>query len=270
MDNASTVLIKAGVTPAPPKPAVSAPTRSSNNSSRLSSASSTFGRVTRRAAAGSSKAAKASKTLDLPIVEDPKPFVCPICYDDEQTKTLSLPCDHKYCASCWNAYITNKVRDEGEHAIRCMGEGCGVVCPDPFIKTALEDDNDTLSRFQELLVRHFVASNPNLKYCPHPGCTFTVSCPSASSKSVLSTIVPIVDCGADSLHKFCFGCPIDGDHRPTVCPVARMWLKKCRDDSETANWIKSNTKECTQCLSTIEKNGGCKYVFCDDVLLARY
>jgi ariadne-1 len=155
----------------------------------------------------------------------------------------------------------SKIRDEGEHAIRCMGEGCGVICPDPFVKSALEEDNDTWSRFQELLVRHFVASNPNLKYCPYPACTYTVSCPTASSKSALTTIVPTVACGASATHKFCFGCPIEGDHRPIVCSVARMWLKKCRDDSETANWIKSNTKECTQCQSTIEKNGGCKYVF---------
>jgi ariadne-1 len=61
-------------------------------------------------------------------------------------------------------------------------------------------------------------------------------------------------------HKFCFGCIIDSDHRPVVCGIALLWLKKCRDDSETANWIKSNTKECPKCMSTIEKNGGCKYV----------
>lgn len=63
-------------------------------------------------------------------------------------------------------------------------------------------------------------------------------------------------------HRFCFGCNVDSDHRPVICGVARMWLKKCQDDSETANWIKSNTKECSNCQSTIEKNGGCKYVVC--------
>ena len=57
-------------------------------------------------------------------------------------------------------------------------------------------------------------------------------------------------------HKFCFGCTIESDHRPIVCGAARMWLKKCQDNSETANWIKSNTKECAVCQSTIEKNGG--------------
>jgi ariadne-1 len=128
-----------------------------------------------------------------------------------------------------------------------------------------------------------VACNACLKFCPYPSCTNTVSCPSASSKSSLACVVPTVSCGARGIggdldanlsqsqqfglglqgkeHKFCFGCPIESDHRPVVCGVAKMWLKKCRDDSETANWIKSNTKECTNCQSTIEKNGGCKYVY---------
>ncbi|KAI0239870.1 hypothetical protein L0F63_002147 [Massospora cicadina] len=37
---------------------------------------------------------------------------------------------------------------------------------------------------------------------------------------------------------------------------------KCEDDSETANWIHANTKECPKCLSTIEKNGGCNHMTC--------
>jgi ariadne-1 len=142
-----------------------------------------------------------------------------------------------------------------------MAEGCSLIVPDPFVQNVLDGDAVTWDRFRELIVRHFVGSNPNLKYCPYPSCTHTVSCPSAASKSSLATVVPTVACGASATHKFCFGCAIDGDHRPVICGVAKMWLKKCRDDSETANWIKSNTKECSKCQSTIEKNGGCKSVF---------
>jgi ariadne-1 len=227
----------------------------------------------------------------------PQPFVCPICFDDTpDLPTLSLDCEHLFCVGCWSGYLTSKIGDEGEHCIRCMAEGCAVVAPDNFIRSVLipesgapasvldiaqqEVNQVTWARFQELLVRHFVASNPNLKYCPYPSCTNTVSCPSAASKASLASVVPTVSCGARGVgsesqsleqsqtstsfgiagkeHKFCFGCPIESDHRPIVCGAARMWLKKCRDDSETANWIKSNTKECSMCMSTIEKNGGCK------------
>ncbi|KAJ6616654.1 hypothetical protein B0H10DRAFT_2036412 [Mycena sp. CBHHK59/15] len=213
-------------------------------------------------------------------------FVCPICFDDSPDLTqLALDCTHAACSECWSAYLTSKIRDEGELACRCMTEQCALVAPDAFVREALDDE--TYTRFETLLVRHFVACSPALKFCPYPACTNTVSCPAASSKASLATVVPIVSCGARGIgststpasmtqsqelvraatgggkeHKFCFGCAIDSDHRPVVCGIALLWLKKCRDDSETANWIKSNTKECSNCMSTIEKNGGCNHMTC--------
>ncbi|KAL1721867.1 hypothetical protein EV715DRAFT_248230 [Schizophyllum commune] len=222
-----------------------------------------------------------------------EPFVCPICCDDAaDLQTKSLACGHTYCSNCWSAYVNEKVRDEGEHTISCMGEGCTLVAPDSFVHSVLipggpttmdvteqEDNSSTWERYQQLIIRHFVASNANLKYCPYPECTNTVSCPAASTKSSLLTVVPIVSCGARGIpgqqqerasqlgispkeHIFCFGCPIESDHRPLVCAVSKLWLQKCRDDSETANWIKTNTKECSKCQSTIEKNGGCNHMTC--------
>ncbi|KAJ7252146.1 hypothetical protein B0H12DRAFT_1118707 [Mycena haematopus] len=209
-------------------------------------------------------------------------FVCSICFDDAPDLTpLALDCGHAACSGCWSAYISSKIRDEAEHACRCMAEGCALVAPDAFVRDQV--DEETYTRFEGLLVRHFVSCTPHLKFCPYPACTNTVSCPAAASKTSLTTVVPIVSCGARGIastsgsmtqsqelvkqvtgkeHKFCFGCIIDSDHRPVVCGVALLWLKKCRDDSETANWIKSNTKECPKCMSTIEKNGGCNHMTC--------
>ncbi|KIY68447.1 hypothetical protein CYLTODRAFT_489736 [Cylindrobasidium torrendii FP15055 ss-10] len=258
MDNPSKLTDAAGITiPEPPSPASAAPVRS--RSSRPSSKPLPHKRPS-------------------PSKKD-EPFVCPICFDDAPgLETSGLDCNHQYCIGCWTAYLSSKIRDEGEHFIRCMAEGCSIVAPDCFVHASLlRDEPETWPRFKELLARHYVSCNPSLKFCPHPGCTNTVSCPGASSKSSLLSIVPTVSCGArgipgqekgpDSItvareHKFCFGCPIDSDHRPVICNVAKMWMKKCADDSETANWIKSNTKECPKCNSTIEKNGGCNHMTC--------
>lgn len=154
-------------------------------------------------------------------------------------------------------YITSKIREEGECSIRCMATDCSLIVPDAFIEKVTECQ--TFTRFQELVVRHYVAHQPQLKFCPAPSCIQTVKCQTGVLRSSLTKIVPTVHCSES--HAFCFGCPAESDHRPLVCTVARLWLKKCQDDSETANWIKSNTKECSKCQSTIEKNGGCKYVF---------
>jgi ariadne-1 len=305
MDKPTNVLVAAGITiPEPPTPP--APVRSHNSSSAGQSSSRRPTRSASKLLGLASKPSPSNKFITptqsfvppkFPKPAKGEPFVCPICFDDSpDLHAVSLDCAHSFCSGCWTAYVSSKVRDEAEHCIRCMAEGCALVTPDPFVRSILIPDPGTRIldraearenaatwvRFQELVLRHFVASNPNLKYCPYPSCTNTVSCPSAASKSSLTTFVPTVSCGARGLvgqsasqtllspqnsfslagkeHKFCFGCPIESDHRPVVCPVAWMWLKKCKDDSETANWIKSNTKECTACHSTIEKNGGCKCV----------
>jgi len=272
MDNASSMTVAAGISPPVQEPTPTPAPIRSQLASTTSSRSLGLRRPSRKSAVdsskNSSKSSLSSKRADSSLaVSDSKPmqparFICPICFDDTQVTTLALSCDHHFCTGCWNAYVTSKIRDEAEHAIRCMAQNCALIIPSHVVKSVLAGDTVTWDRFQELLVRHFVASNPNLKYCPYPSCTNTVSCPSAASKSSLTSVVPTVTCPAagSTPHRFCFGCTIDGDHRPVVCSVAKMWLKKCRDDSETANWIKSNTKECSQCQSTIEKNGGCKLV----------
>lgn len=209
-------------------------------------------RLTRRTAAAIGTAAASSKTLAQ------TPFVCLICCSEAPPTTLALACGHSFCSDCWSTYVTSKIREEGEFSIRCMATDCSLIVPDAFIEAVSEPS--TFVRFQGLIVRHYVAHQLQLKFCPAPSCIHTVKCQAAMSKASLIKAVPTVRCAEG--HLFCFGCPIESDHRPLVCNVANLWIKKCQDDSETANWIKSNTKECSKCQSTIEKNGGCKYDTC--------
>ncbi|THH10672.1 hypothetical protein EW145_g1168 [Phellinidium pouzarii] len=256
MDNSIELSVKAGVSVVPPPPASSSGRVSSSRSK--SSTSVATKRTTRRSAAESASRSKA--TPEPPT--SPEYTICQICFDDEQTEMLALSCGHKFCVDCWSTFIRSKIREEGEINVGCMASDCSLIAPDSFLYSALGADKETAKRHKELIVRHYVGCNKNLKFCPYPSCINTVSCPAAASKSALSTFVPTVTCGVSDDHIFCFGCPIEGDHRPIICGVAKLWLKKCQDDSETANWIKSNTKECSKCQSTIEKNGGCNHMTC--------
>lgn len=51
-------------------------------------------------------------------------------------------------------------------------------------------------------------------------------------------------------------------HAPTDCETMKKWLVKCADDSETANYITANTKDCPGCHICIEKSGGCNHMQC--------
>lgn len=114
-------------------------------------------------------------------------------------------------------------------------------------------------RYRELLNRSYVDDDPSLRWCPAPNCEYAVRCPGITPKS-LDSIVPSVQCACGT--HFCFGCGLESDHQPCICPIVKLWVKKCADDSETANWISANTKECPKCQATIEKNGGCNHMTC--------
>ena len=112
-------------------------------------------------------------------------------------------------------------------------------------------------RYRELLTRTYVDDMDKLKWCPAPNCEYAVEC--GVKQRDLPKIVPTVECACH--HRFCFGCTLN-DHQPAPCSLVKKWLKKCEDDSETANWISANTKECPKCQSGIEKNGGCNHMTC--------
>ncbi|KAK8113816.1 uncharacterized protein PG998_001693 [Apiospora kogelbergensis] len=152
--------------------------------------------------------------------------------------------------------VTSVIKEEGEAArIQCPAEGCSRIIDarslDLLVTPELSD------RYQELLNRTYVEDKDTLKWCPAPDCENAVEC--GIKKKELDKVVPTVACGCG--YRFCFGC-ILSDHQPAPCDLVKRWLKKCADDSETANWISANTKECPKCNSTIEKNGGCNHMTC--------
>jgi ariadne-1 len=191
-----------------------------------------------------------------PKIKKIKNFSCDICCDDGNLDTFSMRCGHAYCLNCYRQYVEHKIKDESEAIrIQCPTEGCNKLLPPKVIDFLLDQEMQT--RYQTVLTRTYVDDNDQLKWCPAPNCEFAMEC--YVKPEQLHEIVPTVRCNCG--HAFCFGCSLN-DHQPTPCSLVKKWIKKCEDDSETANWISAHTKECPKCLSTIEKNGGCNHMTC--------
>ncbi|CAK9436782.1 uncharacterized protein LODBEIA_P13040 [Lodderomyces beijingensis] len=128
--------------------------------------------------------------------------------------------------------------------------------------------------------RQIVNSKNVYKWCPATDCrSFTElitansllsfnNSSNSNSTSITSSsninrddisLVPIVGCAEQ--HEFCFQCNYE-NHLPCPCWIVKKWIKKCADDSETANWIDANTHSCPKCHTSIEKNGGCNHMTC--------
>lgn len=184
-------------------------------------------------------------------------FACDICCEDSPgLETFALKCGHRYCVDCYRHYLSQKIREEGEAArIQCPADGCNLII-DAWSLDILVTSELT-ERYHTLLNRTYVEDKDTLKWCPAPDCQNAIEC--GVRKKDLDKVVPTVACACG--HRFCFGCILN-DHQPAPCGLVKRWLKKCADDSETANWISANTKECPKCNSTIEKNGGCNHMTC--------
>lgn len=194
---------------------------------------------------------------DLPKLEVVSGFVCDICCEgDGNLETFAMKCGHRYCVDCYRHYLCQKIRGEGEAArIQCPADSCGRILDSRSLDLLVTAE--LLERYRVLLNRTYVEDKDSFKWCPAPDCPNAVEC--GVKKKDLDRIVPTVECLCG--FRFCFGCPTP-DHQPAPCFLVKKWLKKCADDSETANWISANTKECPKCSSTIEKNGGCNHMTC--------
>ncbi|KAF9923807.1 hypothetical protein BGZ65_008665 [Modicella reniformis] len=189
------------------------------------------------------------------VFDRPEGFTCGICFDDSGS-AVGLRCNHLFCQDCYSNYLTQKIVEEGEcRRIGCPEARCNVVVDEQTIKKVVPPS--VLTRYHHFQDRAYVEDLDNLKWCPAPNCENAVECRLPHSSFL--TIVPTVQCACG--YRFCFGCSM-GDHQPAPCSLVKMWQKKCADDSETANWISANTKECSKCQSTIEKNGGCNHMTC--------
>eukprot|EP01133_Synstelium_polycarpum_P006598 gene6598-7662_t len=185
--------------------------------------------------------------LDKQVDKAMQKFSCLICLDDfPPSQTFALSCDHRYCLACWRLYLEVKV-GEGPECIysTCPAPKCKVrVHEDAFKKLV---DQPVFEKYSTFILKSFVDDNPQVKWCPAPGCVFSVRCDRKERKEAV-----LCKCG----FQYCFNCNDFeiGDHMPCPCSQVDKWLQKASDESENVTWMLANTKK--------KNAGGCGFEFC--------
>ncbi|KAI8346393.1 hypothetical protein EDC96DRAFT_521574 [Choanephora cucurbitarum] len=181
---------------------------------------------------------------------------CNICFSHCQTSEMTgASCGHRFCIACFTCYTNGKIKENYIPFIKCPQYGCQRFIEDTVLRPMLMPD--IKMRYQTLLIQNFVSHSTFLKWCTAPDCKFAIEC--HISENDLKSIVPTVHCQCG--HSMCFGCDVP-DHQPATCSLVKKWLKKSREDNESVNWIANNTKDCINCHTAIEKNGGCNHMTC--------
>eukprot|EP00656_Telonema_subtile_P027855 TRINITY_DN3003_c0_g4_i1.p1 TRINITY_DN3003_c0_g4~~TRINITY_DN3003_c0_g4_i1.p1 ORF type:complete len:989 (+),score=259.50 TRINITY_DN3003_c0_g4_i1:185-3151(+) len=192
---------------------------------------------------------------------------------DPSKELIHIPCGHTGCRACWRDCLSNSIADGNVEDLRCPN--CMVnsasdksirppAVAERMIKSCVEPA--VFSKFERFIVKSFVdMQKNNLKWCPHPDCSYVVD--GKDSQSILMErnqgLCVRVECGHK--HPFCWWCGRE-PHAPVKCSNVKEWEKKAADEdgNETNKWIMLNTKECPnpKCDNRIEKNHGCDHMVC--------
>lgn len=181
---------------------------------------------------------------------------CPICFDDDLPgeALFAMECGHEFCKDCWGGYIAEAV-SQGPQCVltQCPDPGCTEIVTLKEVSQLATTDEIT-ARFQDFQLRSYVQTNYLMRWCPGPACDQVAVGSSADG------LVGEGECG-QCRTRFCLQCG-EMRHTPATCAMMALWREKCRDESETANWMLAKTKKCPKCQTRIDKNGGCAHMTC--------
>jgi len=183
---------------------------------------------------------------------------CTICYDEKpQEEMLSMPCGHEFCLECWKSQIQITL-ESGPSCIlaTCPAEKCNEIVTEEEVSKVAQE---LLPKFTNYQLRNFVELNGTSRWCPGPGCD-RIAAMTGKNSSLSDANSIVATCDVCSTI-FCIKCGAE-PHAPLICSVLDTWNEKCKNESETANWILANTKKCPKCNTRIEKNQGCNHMTC--------
>ncbi|CAD8072657.1 unnamed protein product [Paramecium primaurelia] len=169
---------------------------------------------------------------------------CQVCLFEGNL--IQLGCSHKFCQSCIEQTIKQRVYEDKYLVARCLQDGCNYRLPFSMLKKY-----SNAQEFENLLCRRFVDCSRYLAYCTGVDCNKILKPQYTSVKEVTCVCQ----------NKFCFYCKEDL-HPPCPCDLVKKWLAEIKKDEANVRWIVVNTKSCPFCKKPVERSEGCNYMMC--------
>ncbi|KMS99042.1 hypothetical protein BVRB_3g066450 [Beta vulgaris subsp. vulgaris] len=190
--------------------------------------------------------------LFRPVSETPAnaaQIACRKCHVDFPSYLMySVSCGHQICHSCWKEYISEAINDGPRClTLRCPEQSCDAAVGLYLIE--LLSSKDDKEKFENHLLRSYLARNRKAKWCPAPNCNYAVLFCYCGEGNVT----------CQCLHSFCWSCSREA-HEPVDCGTLTEWTSQSVIQSE--NWVLANTITCQDCKSPFELASSSKYVIC--------
>lgn len=172
-------------------------------------------------------------------------FYCSICLENHPVSnsytTSSCTFPHTYCRESIKAFAESIINESGTQ-IRCPGYGeCQGIYQDEEIKNICDEETYLkFVRFRE------IKQNVNYRECPY-----------CNHSTVGNELHPEITC--EQCHKtYCY---FHSNAHPNI-PCHRYTKEQLHTQMKSVALIKTMTRNCPNCGTPTEKNGGCNHMTC--------
>ncbi|KAF8603505.1 hypothetical protein BDV93DRAFT_523281 [Ceratobasidium sp. AG-I] len=200
-----------------------------------------------------------------PTLRQPPPtFVCAICLEPPEVygnQTPTARCTHAstVCTLCLEQHISHAVLEGGSTTVPCPEAGCGQTLEYSEVIRGARNDRDCLARYETLLLRRTLQSDPNFVWCKDATCQWGQLHESGADE-------PIVICQVCRARS-CFTHDVPW-HTGQTCAQydARRAgrTREARANRASEAYIQQHAKACpnSACGRQIEKIDGCDHMVC--------
>ena len=98
---------------------------------------------------------------------------------------VQIACEHTFCKTCWEQYLTMKIQEGNVSEIVCPQVNCCATIPRRLVERLVS--KEAAAKYLHFDLQAFVHSNPNIKWCPYPGCTMAIRNPRAFTFAAVSS-----------------------------------------------------------------------------------
>lgn len=206
-------------------------------------------------------------------------FTCDICFQSLLgDQCVQVPaCQHVHCCECLRGHITAKIGEGQVVQIDCPSVKCSEMVPPSVIKDLVTPV--LFARYDQLLLQRSLEGMGDIVYCPRPTCrcaslkeqeddkmaicsrcrfSFCVLCKRTWHGIAPCKLLPDDIRALKEMYE-------NGDNelrRSLEQQYGKRQLEKALAELESTEWIKSNSKPCPNCKSSIEKSHGCNKMTC--------
>lgn len=175
---------------------------------------------------------------------------CVICLESKtETNFVKLECGHTFCKECLNRALEVCFREKNTNELKCPDVNCKNNYTERDVRNITDNAREKLELFSTIKAKEWLTTEQGIKHCPTANCPYSFI--NEDNNNVRTT--------CPSCNKtYCSNCLVNHDQEIS-CENAR----KAKENDETfEKWKNENTKNCPQCQTVIQRDGGCNTIRC--------